>query len=212
MKNKQLVAILLLAALLIGITGCKASGDTALAETTIPSTTEDDGIFDEKDLLAILHTAGSMVESQDAVKMVNPSKYVRIFLQANSSTMADCYAEADNTITLTCVKENSDQRYIMNYCVFLYLLTSHYPDCVCDYHYDYNPMGGAYQMPILFFCPAYHELGFATPLDCLKAYEKKDYTERDNFFYIWFDDTLQIYEYDNGFLARYDYETGDYAK
>lgn len=215
-----LISILLVTLVLISA-GCKtaeqsspsASAETtAPPETTVPPTTEDDGVFDEKDLLALLDEASEMVSNLESIVIENPNIYVRACTSASASVLGDCYTKEGNQITLTCVKENSDRRHVMNFCVFIHLLTMRYSDAICDWDYDYNSMSALSKFPVLFFCPSYKELGFDTPLDCLKAYESKEFNERDNFFYIWVDDKCAVFEYDVAGLARYDYDSGDYAK
>ena len=213
-----LISILLVTLVLISA-GCKTaeqSSPSASAETTVPSTTEDDGIFDEDDLLALLDEAGTILATEDTLVMLHTSVYVRWFININREILQGFYIWEDDTITLTCVKEDSDRREIMKYGVFLYLLTERYPDCVCDFDYRYTSMSNLPKDPIMFFFPNYKEQGYDTVLDCLKAIDSGDIDRQDNSFYILVDDTFWILEYGpthNRYgITRYDYDLGDYAK
>ena len=237
-KNISFILVsFLISCLILTLAGCKASeGAAASTETTVPQatpapTTEETlgavvmtvpetvvpaAEFDENDMFALLEEADRILVEEDRITMRYPALYVRAFFVFNDESLKGNYVLEDDQLTLTCIKTPSDQREMMKFGIFLYLLSSRYYSAVCDAHYTYNPNGNVSKMPIIFFCPAYKELGFGTSLDCLKAIDSKEIERPDNCFYIWINDAMEFSEYAlsewSGGTILYDYTLGDYAK
>ena len=209
---KKTLAVLVF--ITICFSGCHAS--LPMDNPSVSLSTADNGIFDENDLLAIMDEAGEMLLN-GKVTIKDPSYFVRHFFNWNRQILVNCYSTEDNVITIDYSSDLADRQTVLQYGIFLHLVTTRYPDCVCevDYAYDAINMNRNY-WPVMFFYPDYQKTEYASVLDYYKAIESGVLPKAENSFYIFFNDSFRFYEYWDttmyGGISRYSYSFEYYEK
>ena len=210
------LAVVLLAAIFVLLTGCQASLVHNAPSTDISLSSVDIGIFDEVDLLSIMDEAETMLLNGKTT-ITNPSMYVKFFFSHNAEILSDCTIQDKGTITINYSKSLAERKTVLQYGLFLHLLTSRYPDCICEVDYAYDPMNmNRVYDAFMFFYPDYNKAGYSTVLDCYKAIESNSMKSPDNSFYISFNDFFQIFESGRNNttdgISRYSYMFEHYGK
>ena len=194
----QILCLLLVLGLGAGIAGCKASaGSEQGAGTAAPSTTAtlgvaDDGVFDNKDLFALMDEAEELL-LRGEYTVQSKSGFVRSYFKKCDDT-----AKGGLTITAESIivaKQTDKINETLQYGVFMDLVCSRYPDAICEADYAYTAGTNSPFRPYIFFCPGYKEAGFATALDCCKAIDTQQIKPMDNAFYIRYDSIPLIREF-----------------
>ena len=194
-----------------------AQATTVPLETTVPPTTADDGIFDKTDLLALLAEADAMLDKQNNFNLPLTT-YINYAAGTVRAALEGYYSISEDKTTLTLQYSEQAQplREAFAYILFVDLLSTRFPDNICAYDYDYDPVTS--NMPyfaVMFFYPDYQKSGYDTVLDCLKAIRSGEYqpTHDDFCAYIYLNGTGQIYAYslsnNSGGIKIYD---GDFEK
>lgn len=199
----QILCLLLILGLGAGIAGCKASaGSQQGAGTAAPSTAAtlgiaDDGVFDNKDLFALMDEAEELLR-QGKYTVQSDNLFVKAYFTKNSGISKTGITATGSAIVVELTRDAESNLEALRYGVFLDLVCSRYPDAICEADYSHTTGTNRPYMPYIFFCPGYKEAGFATALDCCKAIDWAEIKPMDNAFYLGYGSSPEILEFQLG--------------